>query len=161
VEPIIDETLRSDLDAIELLMQDQREVECLFREFEYLHTRREDTGRIVKIVCAELKMHDTLNTELFMPAVLEAASEPEIEDLLASVEDGQRTIRNLITRVEEADADHVERDAQFSVLARHVGSHFNEAELQVFPRAKKLKGLDLVSVAGRMKVRRGEMLGQL
>jgi hypothetical protein len=158
---IIDEALRSELDAIELLMQDQREVECLFREFEYLHTRREETGPVVKIACAELKMHDTLNTELFFPAVLEAAGEPEIENLLAAAEDGQRAIRDLILRVEQADTDHEERDAHFSLLAQHVGRHFNEAEMQVFPRAKKLKRLDLVSVAGQMKARKSEMLAQI
>jgi len=161
VERINAEALRTELDAIELLMQDQREVECLLREFEYLHTRREETGRVVKVACAELRMHDTLNTELFLPAVLEAAGEPEMQDLLASVEDAQQAIRDLIVRVEQADANHEERDAQFSLLARHVGRHFNEAETQVFPRAKKLVRLDLVSVAGQMKARKNEILAEI
>ena len=161
VGEITGDALRTELDAIELLMQDQREVECLFREFEYLHAKRKETGRVVGIACAELRMHDTLNTELFLPAVLEAAGEPEIEKLLASVEDGQRAIRDLITRVEQSDTDHEKRDAHFSVLARHVGRQFDEAETQVFPRAKKLERLDLVSVASRMKVRKNAILADV
>jgi len=98
------EGARRELDAIELLMQDQREVECLLREFEWLHARGEETGRVVATACAELKMHDTLSTDLFFPAVLEAAGEPEIEALLAGIERGQQTIRDLITRIEQADA---------------------------------------------------------
>ncbi|MGZ9079998.1 MAG: hemerythrin domain-containing protein [Burkholderiales bacterium] len=150
----MDAALRKELDAIELLMQDHREVESLFREFEYLRTTREETGRVVEIACAELRMHDTLNTELFCPAVLEAAGEPEIEKLIAAVEAGQRVIRDLITRVEQADL--AQRDARFSVLAGHVARHFDHVEAQVFPRAKMLKGLDLVSVAGDMKARKSE-----
>jgi hypothetical protein len=150
----MDAALRKELDAIELLMQDHREVESLFREFEHLRTTREETGRVVEIACAELRMHDTLNTELFCPAVLEAAGEPEIEKLIAAVEAGQRIIRDLITRVEQADL--AQRDARFSVLAGHVERHFEHVEAQVFPRAKKLKGLDLVSVAGDMKARKSE-----
>jgi hypothetical protein len=158
---VIDEPVRSKLDAIELLMQDQREVECLFREFEYLHTRREETDRVVKIACAELRMHDTLNTEFFFPAVLEAGDAPEIEGLVAASEDAQREIRDLLTRIEQSDADHEQRDAQFSKLATYVGRHFNEAETNVFPRAKALEGLDLISVADRMKARKSELLAHL
>jgi hypothetical protein len=160
MDQFIEEALRSEFDAIELLMQDQREVECLFREFEYLHKRREETCRVVRIVCAELKMHDILSTEVFFPALLEAAGELEIENLLAAAEDGQRAIRDLIMRVEEAGADHDRRDAHFSTLARHVGRHFHEAEMQLFPRAKKLERLDLVSIASKMKARRSGMLAQ-
>ena len=152
--------MRSELDAIDLLMQDQREVECLFREFDYLHSRCEDTCGVVKSVCAELKMHDILNTEVFFPALLEAAGEPGIENLLAAVEDAQRATRDLIMRVEQAGADHEGRDAYFSTLARHVGRQFHEAEIQLFPRAKKLERLDLVSIANEMKARRSELLAQ-
>jgi len=158
MDQFIEEAMRNELDAIDLLMQDQREVACLFREFEYLHGRREETCRVVKLVCAELKMHDILNTEVFFPALLKAAGEPEIENLLAAVEDAQRAIRDLIMRVEQADADHERRDAHFSTLARHVDRHFHEAEMQLFPRAKKMERLDLKSVASQMKARRSEML---
>lgn len=161
VQRIIADAQRTELDAIELLMQDQREVECLLREFEYLHKRREETGDVVKVAVAELKMHDTLNTEFFLPAVLEAAGEPGMQDLLASIEEAQQVIRDLIVRVEHADTDREERDAQFSVLARHVGRHFNEAETQVFPRAKQLERLDLASVADQMKARKNEILAEI
>ena len=160
MDQFIDGAVRSELDAIDLLMQDQREVECLFREFEYLHKRREETCHVVRTVCAELKMHDILSTEVFFPALLDAAGELEIENLLAAVEDGQRAIRDLIMRVEQAGADHEQRDAHFNTLARHVGRHFDEAEMQLFPRAKELERLDLVSIASKMKTRRSGMLAQ-
>ncbi|HUP95619.1 MAG TPA: hemerythrin domain-containing protein [Burkholderiales bacterium] len=155
------EAPRTELDAIEMLMQDHREVESLFREFEYLQGKDEDAGRVVLTACAELRMHDTLKTELFCPAVLEASGEAAIERLLAEVEDGQQAIRDLIEQVEQTDADHDKRDAHFSALAEHVERHFKEAETQVFPQAKKLKRLDLVSVAAEMKARKSAIMAEI
>ena len=148
---------RKELDAIELLMQDQREVESLFREFEYLRSASEETGGVVELACAELKMHDVLNTEIFCPAVLEATREPEMEKLLAAVADDQRAIRDLIASIEQAHADHAKRDEYFGLLAGHVERHFEQAETHLFPRTKNLTGLDLVSVAAQMKMRRSDM----
>ena len=155
------EAPRKKLDAIELLMQDHRELESLFREFEYLQTQDEDAGRIVELACAELKMHDTLKSELFCPALLEAAGDTDIESLLAGVEETQRAIRDLIVRVEEANAHRATRDAHFSLLSERVERDFEVAEMEVFPRAKSLEGLDLASVADRMRARRNEMALQI
>ena len=155
------EAPRRELDAIELLMQDHREVESLFREFEYLQANEEDAARVVETVCAELKMYDALKTELFCPAVLDAAGNGDIEHLLAAVEDRQQAIRDLITRVEQTHTDPDQRDAHFSALAEYVERNFMKAETQVFPRAKMLKRLDLASVAAQMKARRSEMMGAI
>ena len=149
------EAPRKQLDAIELLLQDHRELESLFREFEYLHAKDEDAGHVVDAACAEIRTHDTLKSELFCPAVSDAADEPEIEDLLAQVEEGHQAIRELIERVEQADAG--QRAAQFSLLSERVERQFELAETQVFPRARRSKRLDLVSVADRMKARKNDM----
>jgi hypothetical protein len=142
-------------------MQDHRELESLFREFEYLHAKDEDAGHVVDAACAELKTHDRLKSELFCPAVFDAVDEPDIEDLLAQVEEGHQAIRELITRVEHADADHAKRDAQFRLLSARVEHQFELAETQVFPRARRLERLDLVSVADRMQAHKNDMAHQI
>ena len=157
-DTIIGGAPRTELDAIELLMQDHREVESLFREFEYLRQKDQDTGQVVALACAELRIHEALKAELFCPAMLDAAGEAHIPDLLAGVEDEGQAIRDLITRVEQNDADPETRDAHFVRLAEHVERQFEDAETRVFPRAKKLEGLDLVSVAARMKGRKAELM---
>jgi cell division protein FtsL len=157
MDPSVGAALRKELDAIELLMQDQREVESLFREFEYLRSTREDTNRVVELACAELKMHDVLNTEVFCPAVLEATHEPEMEKLLAAVADGLQATRDLVTSVEQAHGDQAQRDESFGLLARHVEREFERAETHLFPRTKSLKGLDLVSLAVQMKMRQRDI----
>lgn len=155
------DTPRKELDAIELLMQDHREVESLFREFEYLQQNDRDAGPLVEAACTELRMHDALKTELFCPALVNASKGEDMEGMLADVEDAHRTIRDLIELVEQTDTDVEKRDAHFVVLAEHVERHFEEAETQVFPRAKQLKRLDLLSVAGRMKERKSELMAAI
>jgi hypothetical protein len=155
------ETPRKELDAIELLMQDHREVESLFREFEYLQQNDRDAGRLVEAACTELKVHDALKTELFCPALVDASKGEGLEGMLAGVEDAHRTMRDLIELVEQTDTDEAKRDAHFVVLAEHVERHFEEAETRVFPRAKQLKRLDLLSIAGRMKERKSELMAAI
>ena len=151
---------RAELDAIELLMQDHREVESLFREYEYLQSMDRDAGRVVETACAELKVYDELKTEVFCRAVLDATQEAAVEGLMTRFEDGQRAIRELITRVEQTDSDE-QRDAHFSELSEHVQRHFEEAESQVFPRAKRLERLDLLAVAARMRARKRELVTEI
>jgi hypothetical protein len=161
MDQIVGAARRRELDATELLMQDQREVESLFREFEYLRSTCGGTDRVIELACAELKMHDVLNTEVFCPAVLEATGEPEMAKLLAAFEEGQRVIRELITSIEEARTDQGKRDERFGLLAGIVERQFEQAETDLFPRTRNLKGLDLVAVAAQMRTRRSDMSAEL
>jgi hypothetical protein len=155
------EAPRKALDAIDLLMQDHRELESMFRHFEYLHARDEDAGHVVDAACAEIRTHDALKSEVFCPAVSEAVNEQDMEELLAQVEAEHRAIRELVARVEQADDDQAQRDVQFSLLSKRVERQFELAETQVFPRARCATRLDLISVSDRMKARRHEMAQQL
>ena len=155
------EALRTKLDAIDLLMQDHRELESMFRHFEYLHARDEDAGEVVEAACAEIRTHDAVKTELFCPAVSEAIDEPDMEDLLAQVEAGHQAIRELVLRVEQADRDAAERNAQFRLLTERVERQFELAESRVFPRAREAQRLDLAAVTDRMKARRNEIAQHL
>lgn len=155
------ETPRTQLDAIELLMQDHRELESLFREFEYLRARDEDARHVVDAACAEIRTHDTLKSELFFPAVSEAVNEQDMANLLAQVQEEHHAIRELIARVERPDQDRAKRDEQFSLLSKRVERQLELAESQVFPRARRATQLDLALVSQRMKARRHEMAQQV
>jgi len=102
-------------------------------------------------------MDKTMGSAPRREPILEATHEPEMEKLLAAYAVDQQAIRDLITNVEESHADHAQRDAYFSELAGHVERSFKQAETQLFPRTKNLKGLDLVSVAAQMRMRRDDM----
>jgi len=152
---------RKELDALDLLMQDHREVESLFREFEYLQQNRKDTGRVIANACAELKIHDTLETEIFYAAVDEAADDEKIDRLLGEAEVEHDQILELIEKLEQTAADHTQRDAYFTTLAGHVKHHVLKDETERFPLVKKLERFDLDSVTAAMKKRKAELIAEM
>jgi iron-sulfur cluster repair protein YtfE (RIC family) len=155
------EQVRDKLDALELLMQDHREMESLFREFEYLRQNRKDTGRVIANACAELKIHDTLETEVFYAAVGAATGDKEIERLLDEAEDEHDAVLELIEELAQTRTDHKQRDECFTIVAEHVKQHVLREETELFPLVKQLKQLDLEPITAAMKKRKGELIADM
>jgi hypothetical protein len=157
------EVVRKELDALDLLMQDHREMESLFRDFQYLQQNRQSTAGVIENACAELRILDTLQTEIFYSSVDEAADDDddELGDLLAEAEEGHDTFLALIAKVQHTPTDRDQRDADFTVLAEHVKQHVLGDERDLFPLVKKLKRLDLASVTAAMKKRKAELIVEM
>ena len=151
------EKVRTDLDALDLLMQDHREVESLFRDFEYLKQSGGDTSGVMLRACAELKIHDTLETEIFYAAIDEATDDEDVQDLLDDAEDAHDRVLELIESFEQT-ADAKRREAHFTLLAEHVTQHVREEEDELFPLLRTLTELDLASTATAMKTRKAELI---
>jgi hemerythrin superfamily protein len=149
---------RKEPDAIDLLKQDHRRVESLFKEFEKLHEsdELEAADDIVATTCAELQIHDKLEMEIFYPAVRQRAEE-EQEDLLDEAEVEHTSLRELIQKI-EAGAE--KRHAHFTVLMEYVKHHVKEEEKEMFPKIKKL-GLDFKELAARMQERKAELIPEM
>jgi hypothetical protein len=155
------QTVRKELDALDLLMQDHREVESLFREFEYLQQSGKNTGRVIANTCVELKIHDTLETEIFYAAVGAAAADENLDRLLGEAEVEHDQILELIEKIEQTAADPKQRDAYFTALAGHVKHHVLKDETERFPLVKKLERFDLDPVTATMKKRKAEMIAEM
>lgn len=151
------EKARKEFDAFEMLMQDHREVESLFREFEYLQQNRGDTGSVIARTCAELKLHDTLETGIFYAAAGEAADDEATERLLGEAEVEHDQILELIEKLEQTAAGSAQRDACFTALAGHVKHHVLKDETERFPLVKTLARFDLDTLTAAMKKRKTEL----
>jgi hemerythrin superfamily protein len=147
--------------AIELLKQDHREVEALFKEFEKLEQDGEEAvEQIIATACTELKVHDKLETEVFYPAIREQAADEEVEDLLNEAEVEHTSVRTLIQTIEGMDAGDEKRNAHFTVLMEYVKHHVKEEEKEMFPKLKKLD-VDLEQLGERMKERKAELMSEM
>jgi iron-sulfur cluster repair protein YtfE (RIC family) len=149
------------LDVFELLMQDHREVESLLREFEYRNENSMETAGVISDACAELKMHDTLETQFLYAAVGEAADEDKIDRLVLDVEEEHDRILALIEKLEQTRTDNAQRNACFSQLAELVGQHVLKEETERFPLVRKLKGLDVGAVTVALQKRRNELISEM
>ena len=143
--------------AIELLKEQHDKVKKAFKEFEKLD--REDTEaqqELVQSVCEDLKLHTTLEEELFYPAAREAIDD---EDLMNEAAVEHETARMLIEQLQNMGPDDPNYFATFTVLGEYVRHHVKEEQDEMFPAARKA-GLDLAALAERMQGRRDALLSQ-
>lgn len=143
------------MDAIALLKEDHANVKQAFKEFEKMD--HEDTAtmeQVVRTVCEELKVHTTIEEEIFYPAVRKAI---EDEDLMNEAQVEHESAKQLIEQLENMRPDDPLFAATFTVLGEYVMHHVKEEEGEMFPQAKKLK-LDLEGLGRRMMARKEELM---
>jgi hemerythrin superfamily protein len=143
--------------AVELLKEQHDKVKKAFKEFEKLD--REDSEKqqqLVQSVCEDLKLHTTLEEELFYPAAREAIDD---EDLLNEAQVEHETAKMLIEQLENMGPDDPNFHATFTVLGEYVLHHVKEEEGEMFPQVKKTD-LDLEELGSRMRSRMEELMGQ-
>ena len=141
--------------AIELLKEQHDKVKKAFKEFEKLD--REDAAtqqQLVQRVCEDLKVHTTLEEELFYPAAREAIDD---EDLLNEAQVEHETAKMLIEQLENMGPDDPNFHATFTVLGEYVLHHVKEEEGEMFPQVKKT---DLEELGARMRSRMAELVGE-
>ena len=88
-------------DAIALLKADHRQVEEWFEQFE----KARDSDRKQKLatqICNALKVHTTIEEEIFYPAFLEATDD---KDMHHEAEIEHEGAKNLIAQIEESSPD--------------------------------------------------------
>lgn len=144
------------VDAIELLKEDHRNVERIFKEFENLQedeTDDESKRALVDRACAALTVHTRIEEEIFYPAVRDVLRD-EILGEEALVE--HSTAKDLIATLEALEPGEPFYDATFTVLAEYVKHHVKEEETEMFPQVKKAK-LDLNELGAQMKQRKDEL----
>ena len=143
--------------AIEMLKEDHAKVKKAFKEFESMDRSDTETCRqLVQTVCDELKVHTTLEEEIFYPAVREVI---EDEDLMNEAAVEHETAKMLIDQLENMGPDDPNYFATFTVLGEYVMHHVKEEEGEMFPEAKK-SGVDLEGLGSRMQERKSELLSQ-
>jgi hemerythrin superfamily protein len=143
--------------AVELLKEQHDKVKKAFKEFEKLDREdREKQQQLVQRVCEDLKLHTTLEEELFYPAAREAIDD---EDLLNEAQVEHETAKMLIEQLENMGPDDPNFHATFTVLGEYVLHHVKEEEGEMFPQVKKTD-LDLEELGARMRSRMEELMGQ-
>ena len=148
---------KKSMDATELLKADHRKVEKMFKEFEKLEDAGEKT-ELVEQCCSELKIHTTIEEEIFYPAARDALKEA---DLVNEAEVEHASAKGLIEQLEGYDGNDEMADAKFAVLGEYVKHHIKEEQNEMFPQIKKAKGLDLEQLGEQMMQRKQELMAEM
>ncbi|MGK5064955.1 hemerythrin domain-containing protein [Janthinobacterium sp. LB3P112] len=128
------------VDAIDLLTQDHKNVKALFEQYAGLSDRsRASKKKLATQICLELTKHATAEEEIFYPAVREATGDDDLMDE-ATVE--HASAKDLIAQILSMNADEDLYDAKVKVLSEQIEHHVGEEEGEMFPKARKAN-LDL------------------
>lgn len=148
-------------DALDLLMQDHKEVKDLFKDYEKL-AQDEDSPEAEKQalaaqICAMLTVHATVEEEIFYPAAREAIEE---QDLLDEAEVEHASAKDLIAQIQSMDPSDELYDAKVTVLGEYVNHHVQEEEKQMFPKCKKAK-MPLDELGEQLQARKQELMAEM
>ena len=145
-------------DAIVMLREDHQHVSTLFASYQKITDEGDAAAkeRLVRQICNELKIHTTLEEEIFYPAA-RAALDDKGDDLLDEAAVEHASAKDLIAQLERASSDDELYDAKVTVLGEYIKHHVKEEQEELFPRCRKAK-MDLKSIGAAMRARK-EQLG--
>jgi hypothetical protein len=144
-------------DAIALLKADHRKVEDLFEAFQKASgTARKQ--KLVEQICLELKIHTTIEEQIFYPALEGKIDEALLEEAFVE-HDGAKV---LINSLEDAEPDEAFYDAKVKVLQEEIEHHVKEEERPgdgMFSQARKTD-VDLDALGEKMADRKAQLKAQ-
>jgi len=141
-------------DAIALLKADHRQVEEWFGQFEKARDDQRKQTLATKI-CRALRVHATIEEEIFYPAFLEATDDTDLHHEAQVEHDGAKA---LIAQIEASGPDDDFFDAKVTVLSEMIKHHVKEEEQPggMFAEARKSK-MDLESLGAQLAARKAEL----
>ncbi len=145
---MLERLLLPETHAIAILLKDHDRVRKLFDEFEKASASQRKEAIIGQAV-TELKIHATLEEEIFYPAVRQHVG----KDLMNEADEEHHVARVLIAELDHGGPRDDHRVAKFTVLAESVRHHIKEEEGEVLPKAKELK-IDFEALGRRMLERK-------
>ncbi len=158
--PTLKERLTGKVDAIELLTQDHKKVQKLFKEFQQLveddDNNLQRKNEIVREACGELSVHAQIEEEIFYPAVAKLIGDHEIMDEAKVEHDG---CNDLIEQLADMEAGDELFDAKFIVLGEATNHHIREEQEEMFPKVRATS-IDLDRLGRRLEARKAELLEQ-
>ena len=126
-------------DAISLLKEDHATVRELLDELEKAAMNDGDeAGTLLETIEAELKVHTTIEEEIFYPAFREAASRKDDTKLYYEAVEEHHVVDMVLPEIDKDEVGSPEFAAKAKVLKDLVEHHAGEEEKEMFPRARKL-----------------------
>jgi hemerythrin superfamily protein len=148
---------QAELNAIDLLKQDHKEVKTLFKKYEKLAKAEAPAAErevLAKEICTMLTVHAQIEEEIFYPAAREVLPEEDLVDE-ATVE--HASAKDLIAQIEGMSADDALYDAKVKVLGEYIDHHVKEEEEEMFPKVRR--PMDIREVGAQLQARKDELMG--
>jgi hemerythrin superfamily protein len=141
-------------DALVLLMNDHRQVETLFQEYENADA---DHSALVLQICMALDVHARVEEEIFYPEVQGAIQN---SDLVSEALAEHASVKQLIAQILQGMQQPERLGNLLTELRQQVMHHVQEEESELFPEVEA-SGLDLNDLGRRLTERKIALMHQL
>src|SRR5262245_42747892 len=146
---------RTPKDAIVLLKRDHEKVRALLGKLERAALKDgNEAETLLQTIEDELKVHTTIEEEIFYPAFREAASKKDDSKLYYEAVEEHHVVDLVLPEIDHGGAGSPEFAAKAKVLKDLVEHHAAEEEKEMFPRARKLMDKDELAALGEQLARR-------
>jgi hemerythrin superfamily protein len=126
-------------DAVQVLIQDHRDVEQMFKTFEGLGPRAHKRRRsVVDKMIEALSRHAAIEEAIFYPRAREAVPATE-DEVLESLEE-HHIVKWTLSELQDLGAEDERFTAKVTVLMENVRHHVKEEERELFPKVRKAMG---------------------
>lgn len=148
------------MEATKLLKQDHDEVKKILEKLDKTTERgvktREELFTKLK---SELTVHETIEEEIFYPALKE---HPKAKEIVLEGYEEHHVVDNIMGEISRTSFDDETWGAKFSVMKENVEHHIEEEEGEMFKTARQVfdKG-ELQDLGDRMERRRAEAKREL
>jgi hemerythrin superfamily protein len=123
------------MDAINMLKEDHKTVERLFKRFEEAGDRAYVEKRnVADRIIEELAKHAAVEEQLFYPVA--RATVPGTDDVVLESLEEHHVVKWLLSELDGMDASDERFDAKMTVLIENVRHHVEEEEQEFFPKVR-------------------------
>jgi hemerythrin-like domain-containing protein len=144
------------MDPISLLEEDHRKMKKLLSELESTTERgvktREDLFATVK---DELTVHETIEEEIFYPALKE---HPKTKEIALEAYEEHHVVDMVMAEIEDVPSDDETWGAKFKVMKENIEHHIEEEENEMFKQARQVFEEDELEALGEQMRLRKEQL---
>jgi hemerythrin superfamily protein len=140
------------VNAIDLLKQQHREVEKLFKKME--KAGPDEKEKLFDELADSLAVHAAIEEQHFYPATKDART----EELLQEAVEEHLSVKRIIADLLEMEPDDAQFDAKITVLQEQVEHHVEEEEKELFPKVQKLHSKDELEDLGVLMEQTAEEL---
>ena len=149
-------------DAITLLKEDHKKVKGLLSQLE--KTTERGASRRTKLlgqIETEIKIHSTIEEEIFYPAYRDAVKKKEDRELYQEALEEHHVVDLVMPELKETDPAGEVFQAKATVLKELIEHHAEEEEKEMFPKARRALGMaELRDLGARMESRKRSLGGR-
>lgn len=144
--------------VINLLIDDHEKVKKLFKEFEKLSKKNDDSKvEIANQICMELTVHALAEEEVFYPVARRAISD---NDMMNEADVEHDSAKDLIAQIQSMSSNDEMYDAKVTVLGEYIDHHVKEEENEMFPKVRKAK-VDLEELGMQLMMKKEQIMAKL